>query len=417
MAPVLALALVAPWGSEPMTGPDGGPNRTIEGLASTSRQNYTPGWTNVSHGLGENEVPAARAGSAGAYFPPYSAWVVFGGVDAQGVTLNDTLMFVTGEGEWAILDEFWNGTRPSSPPPLTGAALTYDAADGYLLLFGGRLSNGSLTAGTWMFSGATWNELRWTQGVSTGVSPPSSSVDRMAYDALDGCVILYTGTGPYPTWTYRAGVWTPVTNGEQPAVLAQPVLVDDPALGGVVLLGVPSGASGTPSGNDAWIFRAGAWTSPPDRGAPPTMISPLGVYDVLDGYLLVVGATGGSGPSGGIESTWSLEPTGWTNRSGSSATAPPARAGAVMVEDALDGAVLLYGGGDLATGAALGDFWAWNLNTTPPDLRTAAFPLSAPVLLVVGVGGVVPPAIAWVYFRRPPRRQPSDVPAPTPAPA
>ncbi|HEY6237730.1 MAG TPA: hypothetical protein VIZ68_00895 [Thermoplasmata archaeon] len=391
---------------------------TVHAFSSTTaKENYSPGWSNVSNGLGENEVPPARTGSAGALYPEYSSWVVYGGRDALGSALNDTLLFVTGEGEWDILDEFWNGHRPSSPPPLSGAALAFDAADGYILLFGGELSNGSDSGGTWALSGATWNELRWTQIAPAGPTPPPSSSDRLVYDSTDGYALLYTGTQTSPTWSYRAGVWTPLASPQVPPPRREPALIDDPELGGVVLFGGSAPLPNTTLLNDTWLYRDGNWSRIATPIGPPPMIGPTGVVDGSDGYILMIGETsGGPGGSGG-EATWGLTGIRWSNLSATPGPPPPGRQGAVMFYDALDRTVLLYGGTLAGQGTVLGDLWAWNLPTEATDSRTAAFPLSPEVLVFVGIGGVVPPVLAWAFFRRPPRRQPTDVPSPSPAPA
>ena len=101
-----------------------------------------------------------------------------------------------------------------APSPRADFAMAYDAADGYLLLFGGETSQGGGLGDTWTFQSGQWTNI-------TGAlaQAPSSRIQAvMAYDAADGYVVMFGGvhnistSQPYnDTWIFRGGSWTNLT--------------------------------------------------------------------------------------------------------------------------------------------------------------------------------------------------------------
>lgn len=373
-----------------------------------------PGWTNGTGGFTEtDEGPPAETGAASAYFPEFTAWTVFGGRDSNGTARNDTWMFIGGEREWDSLASFHAGQSFGNPPPLADSELVYDAADGYLLLFGGTFANGSASSETWTFTGPDWNHLAWTYvAPHAGVSPPATGAPRMAYDSASGRVLLYTDNSAATWWTYRAGVWSPVNFTGPPPMRSSPVLADDPALGGVVLFG-----GSTPGGNlsgpeyltDTWVLQGTIWSAFARGPSPPPLRAVEGTLDPTDGYLLVVG------DAGPALVTWGLVGGSWTNLSGIGGAAPPARSGETIGYEPVDPAVLMFGGSTSRTGTASDELWVWNLPVSVTGNPLAAAPLPPLVWETAAAVGVVPVAIALLYYRRPPRRLPTSTPAPSTA--
>src|SRR5439155_27344629 len=95
------------------------------------------------------------------------------------------------------------------PPSRFGAVMTYDAADGYLLLFGGASTVSGNSADTWKFKGGAWKQL------TPVTSPPGRNDAVMTFDAANGYVLLFGGLGfggdLGDAWRFRAGHWTHVT--------------------------------------------------------------------------------------------------------------------------------------------------------------------------------------------------------------
>src|SRR5437764_12379187 len=78
----------------------------------------------------------------------------------------------------------------SSPPARSYLAMTYDAASGKIVMFGGYDGTGYLKD-TWTFDGVSWTH------VISRLSPPPCANAQMAYDSVTRTVVLfgaYNGT-------------------------------------------------------------------------------------------------------------------------------------------------------------------------------------------------------------------------------
>jgi hypothetical protein len=382
-------------------------------LASTDRTDaYRPGWTNVSGASGEGETPPARSDAGSTYDALHTAWILFGGVDATGALLNETWLFIVGEDSWTSLAVFANSTAPPSPPPLRSPALAFDAADGSVLLFGGMLADGTAYGGTWILSGANWTDLRWTPLTSAGGPAPAASTSPgLAYDESSQAVVLYDGGAPNSTWSFRAGAWTAVHAPTEPPARTHAAFVYDPELGGIVLFGGVANGPSYVFQNDTWLLRESAWERLATNRSPPAVGEPLAAYDRVDGYLIVLLAGFDA-----TEQTWTLAGSVWTNVTDAGPRLP-ARDGAAVLGDLVDRVVLVYGGSLLPSGQVVDELWAWNLPTPPEDTRLLVSMISTQTIAAVGLLGIVPAVLLWLYYRRPPSRVPVDVPAPVPHPA
>ncbi|HKV89797.1 MAG TPA: hypothetical protein VJQ43_01195, partial [Thermoplasmata archaeon] len=116
-----------------------------------------------------------------------------------------------GSGGWTLL---------GLPRLFLGGGLTYDAADGYVLEFGGATTNNA----TWKYLHGTWTNIT----ASVGVSPPTRYYPSLTYDPSLGAAVLFGGFnvnvpsgGPSPyrndTWEFKNGSWTNVTSHAGPA--------------------------------------------------------------------------------------------------------------------------------------------------------------------------------------------------------
>jgi hypothetical protein len=155
-------------------------------------------WTNLTSTLNSTQ-PSARDQAAMAAMPAGLA-ILFGGAQSGGVDA-DTWSF--GNGNWTNL------TSTSGAPPSARALAMFapDPSDGYLVLFGGT-SAGSYLGDTWTYSGG-----RWSASPASGPAPTYSAA--MTFDAEDGYVLMYGGaisqngqtgvTNGY--WSYLAGEW------------------------------------------------------------------------------------------------------------------------------------------------------------------------------------------------------------------
>lgn len=101
-----------------------------------------------------------------------------------------------------------------------GAAMAYDAADGYVVLFGGLIGQFKIgnavydqcASDTWTYKDGDWLNL-------SIAGPPPSCAPAMAYDSSAGVVVEYGGVDEYDpscqceqvwnqTWTFSRGAWS-----------------------------------------------------------------------------------------------------------------------------------------------------------------------------------------------------------------
>jgi hypothetical protein len=324
-------------------------------IAPSSLTGVTGVWVNISRGV----HPQTSAYNNMAYDVGDHEAVLFSGFSyaGGGSDLPDTWTYSAGN--WTDL----NLSTVSSPAPTESYGLTYDAADGYLLLFGGTSASGP-DAVSWTFSAGTWTQLHPSQ------SPPGRFQAGMAYDPADGYVVLYGGVEchnaacsfpRYPlgdTWTYKAGVWTNITStaGPAPPPRIYPSMVYDSADGYVLLHGGQLCGPCQNFANDTWEFKGGRWTELSTNGGPPP--NAIMGDDPKDGYVLAYG--GVNLPMGcASTATWAFNGGSWTTVS---ATGAPYREGANMVFDSADGYDFYFGGfgsNNPCSGSFLTDTWKY----------------------------------------------------------
>ena len=171
--------------------------------------------------------------------------------------------------------------------------------------------------------------------------------------------------------------WTNLTApfGPAPSERAFAAMAYDSATSRVVLFGGES-PYGTPL-EDLWQSSDGSW-SPwfvPNGAAPSPRWGASLVDDPVDGYLVLFG---GRNATGFLADTWTLNATGWHRLP--AAVGPSARAFAQAAFDAGDGSVVLFGGGSASDGgrwAVANDTWtfhagswtnrtAWASGAAPP---------------------------------------------------
>ena len=239
-------------------------------------------WVNLTSSLPVS--PPARADPGFAYDPADGYVVMFGGIGNPGgtVALNDT---------WVFSDMRWTElVTPIAPPARRGPAAAWDPADGYIVLFGGgNFRNGTGFANdTWVFHGGAW-----TQVTTTGPIPAARNSAAMTYDSADGYILMYGGWNGNPlndTWTYRAGTWTELNPARSPSprLMGNADMVYDPALQTTVLFG---GKYLGTFYNETWTFLAGSWTNlTPSLASSPAARHAEGlVYLPTDGVLLLFG--------------------------------------------------------------------------------------------------------------------------------
>jgi hypothetical protein len=300
----------------------------------------TPRWTDLQSKI-TNQVPAYRYIGTMAYDPVDQYVLLFGGYgNGSAAPYADT---------WAYANGRWTQLSPGSSPPARYAAMmTWDAADGYMLLFGGYDSSSAVIYNdTWTFVHGTWTAL-----ASTAVEPPARWRGAMAFDVADNYTVLFGGTpttattGPMKdTWTYSAGVWTNVSKlvSGNPAARFRQDMTYDAADGYLLMFGGCTIAAC--SSQDTLTYHNLTWTLLAPSTKPSVRVYTGLSYDPLQGYVLMFGGINEASNTG-LDDTWEFSNGTWTDLTSSLSTQPSTRGLEMLAYDALDGYMLLFGGQD-----------------------------------------------------------------------
>jgi hypothetical protein len=268
-------------------------------LASGSASNETwelqgSNWTDLTPTL--TVSPPARWEPALAYDPALGSIVLFGGRNMTQF-LNDT---------WTFNASGWSPVRtPTAPSPRT-ASFTYDPSLSALFAYGGGIKN--LATGQWAYYGDTWefSSGGWVNLTASLATSPPPDATNLVYDAADGYILHYGGVfGPGACnpiafeWTFENGAWTNRTAnaatgpGGAYGLFAFGVTFDSAANAVVAFGGVSGNATGGCSSSaDTWEYSGGSWANVTGNlgpVAPGSRQSFLMTYDSGSGTALLFG--------------------------------------------------------------------------------------------------------------------------------
>ena len=316
------------------------------GYGGGSWVNIIPLTSCTSNG-GSMACPSPRDGAPMAWDPALGGDVLFGGSGP----LNDTWLFRAGS--WQQLIAPTACTPVSGPTPCPSAreesSLSYDASDGYLLMFGGYNGSADLSD-SWAFYAGSWHPLPAASGCR--LCPPTRSGAGLAYDPALGGVLMFGGY-PYrgDSWIFTGGSWTTVVMAQTPGPRWDASMAWDPLDQQVLLFG-GFGSNGSAVG-DTWAFANGGWTelytvgSCASSACPSPRAGAALAWDGADREMLLFGGTRG-GAAGYLRDTWAFSSGSWSlliaSSSCTSTTCPSARANASIVWDDVGQRVLLFGG-------------------------------------------------------------------------
>jgi hypothetical protein len=233
----------------------------------------------------------------------------------------------------------------SSPPARSYLAMTYDAASGKVIVFGGYDGTGYLND-TWTFDG-----ISWTQVVAS-TSPSARANAQMAYDSVTHKVVLFGGyNGNYlgDTWLWDGTTshWTLVRTVHRPRAVTGPMLFPDPN-GRVDLYG---GFDGNFYQLTMWQWTGSDWTQLVPAMVPYARSSAAVATNNSTGQVVMFGGLADVNPV----NTWTYDGTTWTLQS--APTQPLwVYAGSAAFDPNLR-AVVLFGGG--SGGIDQNSTWVW----------------------------------------------------------
>ena len=324
--------------------------------------------------------------------------------------------------------------EPSAPPPREFGGLTYDVADGYVLLFGGGSQYYSSLNDTWALMGRHWVQLCTANAGDPGCGSPNvtscqpfRSYAALAYDARDSYVLLVTCAGT--TWSYSSGYWTQRAAGTTLPMSGYPYTLTydpvdhyvvlfaggqtwtydggnwtnrstsqhpmDPVFGAQMFFDTTLSELILPGGqfsNQTWAYRAGNWTLlHPVRELPG--FGGASSYDQQFGYGVLSDVFNTSGSSTKkTNDTWVFSNDTWSNITAHLLVSPDPRIGSMMAYDPLDGYSVLFGGETASYISDYNDTW---ILSDPIDFQLAASPpmidLGETSILNVSVHGGIPP--------------------------
>ena len=285
----------------------------------------------------------------------------------------------------------------SAPPSgLAGGSMAYDPATHQALLFGHDAGNA-----TWSWTGHSWTQLDDASdpGCTTACagSPLARSTTGMTYDAASGAVVIFGGLGLNDTWTWDGTSWTQVADASDPGctttctnsppATAGAQMAYDPATHDVVLFG---GSDYTDNFDDTWVLRfdAGtyAWSQVDDRGdpgctftctsSPPTRNVATLTWDPATSQLVLFGGELTGERANGLSDTWLWNGTSWSqvdDHHGALAgcgtslpttdtcpSSPDGRVGTAVAYDPTIGRLVLFGGMNNYGNPEYDDTWVWN---------------------------------------------------------
>ncbi len=186
-------------------------------------------------------------------------------------------------------------------PAIGSTAATLPSGSGILVF--DRLDDATSSDATWMWSGTCWSEEpafagHPVFGPALASDPSTSSV--VAYGGWDA-----TNSNAYvalhDTWRFHAGAWKQVVgNGPK---LAGPTAIDDPNLGGVLLIGAAADSEET------WLLSKTGWRQLHPEHSPPSRLGASLGIDPATGDLIAFG--GFRIPKDAMTNTWRWTGSDW----------------------------------------------------------------------------------------------------------
>jgi hypothetical protein len=297
-------------------------------------------------------TPEARALAAPAAEVVERTWVgVSGGPQPPGngamaydLARHQTVLLVPGHpSETWVFDgamRRWSQRFPVISPALAGAAAAFDAARGYVVLFGSNADastcNPAVPGETWTWNGTTWTHLH-----------PANAPDECAglsatvvYDAARQRDLLVCGCSFVGTWLWDGVNWTNAGGAPHGSTLAY-----DPTSQRVVSFGGYLFFHGDNDFGDTSAWNGSRWIELSPGGGPrdpePRAFASM-TFDPVVGALVLFGGMAHYPAPHAFSDTWRWVGTHWV-RMGTAAS-PPAMARASFVNDPDHHLGVLFGG-------------------------------------------------------------------------
>ncbi|MCI4345979.1 MAG: PKD domain-containing protein [Thermoplasmata archaeon] len=366
---------------------------TPPGHSGAPASGVSPGgytWTNLSAIVPGGPSPRLAAGMAWDAADGYVLY--YGGQDLHVHAIGDTWSYVNGT--WTNL----TATISGAPPSLILVSMAFDPSTHSVVLFGGITASSAPNGETWSYHNRTWTNLSGT----VGAAPSARVVAAMSTDSTDGDVLLFggspTGGGVWitDTWTFKGGHWTNVTSiaGGAFGKLQLPVGSDDPADHGALVRALyPAGITDATA---TLIYSGGTWrniTSTLSQQPPLSEIGSAGYLAPISSVVSVSGIT--VNRTGGVVTeslTAEYSSGGWNNVTGVTAGPPVLNIFSSGAAIGTDESFLAMGLGSSSTVPA-----SWLLSAPPKVTVSANHPSADPGATVAFTGSVSEGAAPYTY--------------------
>jgi len=242
-------------------------------------------WTNITSPTGPN--PPADLGESFVWDAPDRCAVLFGGLIYP---IGDPLRTV-----WEFRGGAWTNLTSVVSPAIPGTwstRATYDSSDGYVVSVWQNFIRPSGATYSYTYHGGLWTNVTATSNESGFPLQPVA-----ADDPSDGGALFFGGANgstlasTNETWLFSGGMWHLLAGRPAPSSRDSPSMAYDSLDGYVLMVGGTVGICGNPGCEllpDEWTFAHGRWTNVTStvRGDPPVEQGGLMVTDLADGYLL-----------------------------------------------------------------------------------------------------------------------------------
>jgi PKD repeat protein len=365
-------------------------SQELAGAKASLEQGSGPAALLSQHGIASLLAPAPIIPSAGSYTwdnlttsvgaAPPAGLPVMTWDPADGYVLLYVGFTVHGDfaNTWTYANGTWTNITASTtgaPPVLLAPSIAYDPSTSQVILFGGENRTDQLRNFTWAYHAGAWVNLTSTAG-----APPSARlVATMTTDSTDGEVVLVGGqnaSGAFlrDTWTFKHGTWANVTSAQSFALrpMAYPTLTDYPGHGAFLVGDMIYNATNLVPGT--FEFSAGMWTNLTSTVGPEPQGVAFGsgfyvpsLAAVLTFGFIVVTSNGGSFL---YPTTWEFVGGAWQNiTSITGTTADQFGEFAGSAFDPIDQSILTFSGINPFTSHISSATWVLS---APPSVRAAA---------------------------------------------
>jgi hypothetical protein len=258
---------------------------------------------------------------------------------------------------WLLQGNTWTQLSGPLPPAREGAAMAFDVRRGQVVMFGGLAPGGGALGDTWTFRGNVWQQ--------EAPGPAARCQHGMVYDPIRLTILMFGGgvptssqlNGTYhqDTWEWLGSSWNQVpSQANGPTARIHGLMAFD-AVNGKVLLHGGARRSSFSGGQDVtytdtWLFDANLlqWQQQFPSAVPPGRDGGAIAADLERGRVIVHGGLGAN------DYPWEWNGQTWSLRVES---CPSARHSHTMVFDEPGHRLVMFGGEN--QGGATTDLWAF----------------------------------------------------------